>query len=165
MELRVAAQARAGLARAPGHAGCLSAVVASGVCAPQARGERAAGQQRPAGVHGVGRFSDFPAIEAAYANRFKLIMVDEFQDTDQLQVNMIKRMAGEELRAPVHGWRCAAEHLPFPRGGGGMSRANDYAAALRAEGLPCVVAGGSIFQPSAGGGADGARLAQAVANP
>ena len=40
-------------------------------------------------------FRDHPAIQAAYADRFKLVMVDEFQDTDQLQVDMIKRMAGE----------------------------------------------------------------------
>ena len=40
-------------------------------------------------------FRDHPAIQAAYAARFKLVMVDEFQDTDQLQVDMIKRMAGE----------------------------------------------------------------------
>ena len=39
-------------------------------------------------------FRDHPAIQAAYADRFKLVMVDEFQDTDQLQVDMIKRMAG-----------------------------------------------------------------------
>jgi ATP-dependent helicase/nuclease subunit A len=37
---------------------------------------------------------DFPDIAAQYANRFKLVMVDEFQDTDQLQVDMISRMAG-----------------------------------------------------------------------
>ena len=39
-------------------------------------------------------FSEHPEIAAEYADRFKLIMVDEFQDTDQLQVNMVKRMAG-----------------------------------------------------------------------
>ena len=42
-------------------------------------------------------FSEHPEIAAEYANRFKLIMVDEFQDTDQLQVNMIKRMAGKNF--------------------------------------------------------------------
>lgn len=42
-------------------------------------------------------FSEHPEIAAEYADRFKLIMVDEFQDTDQLQVNMIKRMAGENF--------------------------------------------------------------------
>ncbi len=45
-----------------------------------------------------------------------------------------------------------------------ISRVNDYAAALRAEGLPCVVAGGSIFN-RAPEVALMVRLAQAVANP
>ena len=63
------------------------------------------------------RFGDHPAIQAAYAARFKLVMVDEFQDTDQLQVDMIKRMAGEGLLAHVHRRRRAAEHLPVPRRG------------------------------------------------
>ena len=34
-------------------------------------------------------------IAREFADKFKLVMVDEFQDTDQLQVDMIKRMAGE----------------------------------------------------------------------
>ena len=38
---------------------------------------------------------EHPAIAARYANKFKLVMVDEFQDTDQMQVDMIKRLAGE----------------------------------------------------------------------
>ena len=38
---------------------------------------------------------DHPAIARTYENRFKLVMIDEFQDTDQLQVDMIKRLAGE----------------------------------------------------------------------
>lgn len=42
-------------------------------------------------------FSEYPEIAAEYAGRFKLIMVDEFQDTDQLQVNMVKRMAGKNF--------------------------------------------------------------------
>lgn len=42
-------------------------------------------------------FDEHPDVAVEYADRFKLIMVDEFQDTDQLQVNMIKRMAGENL--------------------------------------------------------------------
>ena len=37
---------------------------------------------------------EHPDIAAAYANKFKLVMVDEFQDTDQMQVDMIKRIAG-----------------------------------------------------------------------
>ncbi|MCI9262099.1 UvrD-helicase domain-containing protein [uncultured Adlercreutzia sp.] len=36
---------------------------------------------------------DFPAIAAAYRDKFKLIMVDEFQDTDRLQVEVISRLA------------------------------------------------------------------------
>ena len=36
-----------------------------------------------------------PDIAACYADKFKLVMVDEFQDTDQMQVDMIKRLAGE----------------------------------------------------------------------
>ncbi|MDO4590207.1 MAG: UvrD-helicase domain-containing protein [Slackia sp.] len=38
--------------------------------------------------------ADREDIAQEYAHKFKLIMVDEFQDTDQLQVDMIKRMAG-----------------------------------------------------------------------
>ena len=39
-------------------------------------------------------FERLPGLAADYADRFQLVMVDEFQDTDQLQVDMIKRMAG-----------------------------------------------------------------------
>lgn len=39
--------------------------------------------------------ADHPALAALYETRFQMVMVDEFQDTDQLQINMIKRMAGE----------------------------------------------------------------------
>ncbi len=35
-----------------------------------------------------------PDITREYENRFKLIMIDEFQDTDQLQIDMILRLAG-----------------------------------------------------------------------
>lgn len=35
-----------------------------------------------------------PEIAARYADKFQLIMVDEFQDTDQMQVDMIKLLAG-----------------------------------------------------------------------
>lgn len=38
---------------------------------------------------------DHPDIAARYSEKFKLVMVDEFQDTDQMQVDMIKRLAGE----------------------------------------------------------------------
>ena len=228
-------------------------------------------------------FRDHPAIQAAYADRFKLVMVDEFQDTDQLQVDMIKRMAGEGFSrmctvgdaqqsiyrfrgADVSVYRCHLEDVrrrnpegiielpdnfrshgdvlalcdrvfeqpqvfgaefmslapgraeskvkrPFLPDGprvqvqvtvtpsrgvasadaaavaarrvaksfsefaaaghrpgdmvvllGGMGRANVYAEALRAEGLPCVVAGGSIFD-RAPEVALMVRLAQAIANP
>ena len=228
-------------------------------------------------------FRDHPAIQAAYADRFKLVMVDEFQDTDQLQVDMIKRMAGEgfsrmctvgdaqqsiyrfrgadvsvyrrhledvRLRNPegiielpdnfrshgdvlalcdrifeqpqvfgaefmslapgraeskvkrpflsdgprvqvqvtvapsrgvssadavaVAARRVAKSFSQFAAAGhrpgdmvvllGGMGRANVYAEALRAEGLPCVVAGGSIFN-RAPEVALMVRLAQAIANP
>ncbi len=40
-------------------------------------------------------FAEHPEIEKRYASRFKLVMVDEFQDTDQQQVDMIRRLAGE----------------------------------------------------------------------
>lgn len=228
-------------------------------------------------------FCDHPAIQAAYADRFKLVMVDEFQDTDQLQVDMIKRMAGEgfsrmctvgDAQQSIYRFRGAdvsvyRRHLedvrrrnpegiielpdnfrshgdvlalcdrifeqpqvfgaefmslapgraeskvkrPFLPDGprvqvqvtvtpsrgvtsadaaavaarrvaksfsgfaaaghrpgdmvvllGGMGRANVYAEALRAEGLPCVVAGGSIFN-RAPEVALMVRLAQAIANP
>ena len=228
-------------------------------------------------------FRDHPAIQAAYVDRFKLVMVDEFQDTDQLQVDMIKRMAGEgfsrmctvgdaqqsiyrfrgadvsvyrrhleDVRtrnpegiielpdnfrshgdvlalcdrifeqpqvfgagfmslapgraeskvkrpflpdgprvqvqvtvapsrgvssadaAAVAARRVAKSFSEFAAAGhrpgdmvvllGGMSRANVYAEALRAEGLPCVVAGGSIFN-RAPEVALMVRLAQAIANP
>lgn len=228
-------------------------------------------------------FRDHPAIQAAYVDRFKLVMVDEFQDTDQLQVDMIKRMAGEgfsrmctvgdaqqsiyrfrgadvsvyrrhleDVRrrnpegiielpdnfrshgdvlalcdrifeqpqvfgaefmslapgraepkvkrpflpdgprvqvqvtvtpsrgvasadaAAVAARRVAKSFSEFAAAGhrpgdmvvllGGMGRANVYAEALRAEGLPCVVAGGSIFN-RAPEVALMVRLAQAIANP
>ena len=277
-----AAQARAGLA-----AGHLDTLVALARLVAQAFARR----KREAGLldnndllaFTARAFCDFPAIEAAYANRFKLVMVDEFQDTDQLQVDMIKRMAGEgfsrmctvgDAQQSIYRFRGAdvwvyRRHLedvrarnaqgvielpdnfrshrdvlalcdrvfaqpqvfgagfmslapgraesqvkrPFLPDGprvevqvtcvpyrgvstdeataiaarrvartfaeyaaaghaysdmvvllGGMSRANDYAAALRAEGLPCVVAGGSIFN-RAPEVALMVRLAQAVANP
>ncbi len=41
-------------------------------------------------------FAEHPEIEQRYASRFKLVMVDEFQDTDQQQVDMIKRLSGED---------------------------------------------------------------------
>lgn len=277
-----AAQARAGLAA--GHMDTLVAL-ARLVAQAFARRKREAGllDNNDLLAFTARAFRDFPAIEAAYANRFKLVMVDEFQDTDQLQVDMIKRMAGEgfsrmctvgDAQQSIYRFRGAdvsvyRRHLedvrarnaqgvielpdnfrshrdvlalcdrvfaqpqvfgagfmslapgraeaevkrPFLPDGprvevqvtcvpyrgvstdeataiaarrvartfaeyaaaghaysdmvvllGGMSRANDYAAALRAEGLPCVVAGGSIFN-RAPEVALMVRLAQAVANP
>ncbi|MBQ9043590.1 MAG: UvrD-helicase domain-containing protein, partial [Eggerthellaceae bacterium] len=42
---------------------------------------------------------EHPRIAAQYTDKFKLVMVDEFQDTDQMQVDMIKRLAGEDARS------------------------------------------------------------------
>lgn len=41
-------------------------------------------------------FAQHPAIEQRYATRFKLVMVDEFQDTDQQQVDMVRHLAGSD---------------------------------------------------------------------
>lgn len=41
-------------------------------------------------------FEEHPEIAALYTNKFKLVMIDEFQDTNTQQVNMIKRLAGED---------------------------------------------------------------------
>lgn len=40
-------------------------------------------------------FDEHPEIAQQYTSRFKLIMVDEFQDTSQLQIDMIERIAGK----------------------------------------------------------------------
>ena len=37
---------------------------------------------------------EHPDIAVRYADKFKMVMVDEFQDTDQMQVDMIKRLSG-----------------------------------------------------------------------
>ena len=37
---------------------------------------------------------DYPAIRAAYEGRFKMVMIDEFQDTDQMQVDLIRYLTG-----------------------------------------------------------------------
>lgn len=37
---------------------------------------------------------DHPAIRAAYEGRFKMVMIDEFQDTDQMQVDLIRYLTG-----------------------------------------------------------------------
>lgn len=52
--------------------------------------------------------------EAFFPGKFKLIMVDEFQDTDQLQIDMVRTMAGargERLCTVA----MPAKHLPLPR--------------------------------------------------
>ena len=42
---------------------------------------------------------DYPAIRAVYEGRFKMVMVDEFQDTDQMQVDLIRYLTGAGERA------------------------------------------------------------------
>ncbi len=48
-------------------------------------------------VRTLAAFEEHPDIARRYEGRFKLVMVDEFQDTSQLQVDMIARLAGEGL--------------------------------------------------------------------
>lgn len=42
---------------------------------------------------------DYSAIRAAYEGRFKMVMIDEFQDTDQMQVDLIRYLTGAGERA------------------------------------------------------------------
>ena len=42
---------------------------------------------------------DYPSIRAAYEGRFKMVMIDEFQDTDQMQVDLIRYLTGAGERA------------------------------------------------------------------
>jgi ATP-dependent exoDNAse (exonuclease V) beta subunit len=49
-------------------------------------------------VYASRAIEEHPDIASRYSDKFKLIMVDEFQDTDQMQVDMIKRLAGEGSR-------------------------------------------------------------------
>ncbi|RGL35844.1 UvrD-helicase domain-containing protein [Collinsella sp. TF07-1] len=42
---------------------------------------------------------DYPAIRAAYEGRFKMVMIDEFQDIDQMQVDLIRYLTGAGERA------------------------------------------------------------------
>lgn len=42
---------------------------------------------------------DYPAIRAVYEGRFKMVMIDEFQDTDQMQVDLIRYLTGAGERA------------------------------------------------------------------
>ena len=43
-------------------------------------------------------FEERPEIAAVYTDKFKLVMVDEFQDTDQQQVQMIKSLSGKDAQ-------------------------------------------------------------------
>lgn len=43
-------------------------------------------------------FEEHPEIAAVYSDKFKLVMVDEFQDTDQQQVQMIKGLSGKDAQ-------------------------------------------------------------------
>ena len=43
-------------------------------------------------------FKEYPEIAAVYTDKFKLVMVDEFQDTDQQQVQMIKSLSGKDAQ-------------------------------------------------------------------
>lgn len=45
--------------------------------------------------HTLAAFRDHPDIAAQYVNQFRLVMVDEFQDTNAQQVEMIKLLSGE----------------------------------------------------------------------
>ena len=38
-----------------------------------------------------------PEVAAEYRDRFKIVMIDEFQDTDALQLRLVKQVAGEDL--------------------------------------------------------------------
>lgn len=40
---------------------------------------------------------NYPDVADRYANQFKLVMIDEFQDTNDLQVEIIKRLSGENM--------------------------------------------------------------------
>ncbi|MBQ9067917.1 MAG: ATP-dependent helicase, partial [Eggerthellaceae bacterium] len=41
-------------------------------------------------------FNEYPEIASQYTQRFRLVMVDEFQDTSQLQIDMIERIVGTD---------------------------------------------------------------------
>lgn len=42
--------------------------------------------------------SEYPHIAQQYRERFKLVMVDEFQDTSQLQIDLIRCICGDDLQ-------------------------------------------------------------------
>ncbi len=48
-------------------------------------------------VKTLAAFEEHPCVARRYADRFKLVMVDEFQDTSQLQIDLIAHLAGPGL--------------------------------------------------------------------
>lgn len=44
------------------------------------------------------RAFEIPSVYERYRDRFKLVMVDEFQDTDRLQIKIIEKLAGPGMR-------------------------------------------------------------------
>ncbi len=46
-------------------------------------------------IRAADAFANNEHVRDAFADKFKLIMVDEFQDTDQLQIDMVRAMAGK----------------------------------------------------------------------
>ena len=77
------------------------------------------------------RALEMPSIERRYAGRFRMVMVDEFQDTDALQIAIVRHLAGPGLRylctvgdaqqsiyrfrgADVNGYRAFRDQLASP---------------------------------------------------
>ena len=40
---------------------------------------------------------EHPEVATGYRDRFKIVMIDEFQDTDALQLRLVKQVAGDDL--------------------------------------------------------------------